>query len=302
MTILLEGRAASTAIRKWVASSVIELKKKHKWTPTLITVQVGENAASKRYIKNQIKACHEAGINARIEKFPDDIKKEDFLEEIRSFAHDKEVDGIIVQTPFPKSWNMNEIVSAIPPEKDVEGVHPENLGRLYLGEKDIPFPCTAWSALSLLEWYGRESFEGKQCVVIGRSANVGRAIAIMLMHKNATVTICHTKTSLKQMKDALASADVVVVAAGVAEIVNLKDLSTNAWVIDVGTNFTAEGKLVGDVASNNEKAVAALSPVPGGVGPITVSLLLVNLLLCATRRRLEQSIQLPSLFELHKKQ
>ena len=130
---------------------------------------------------------------------------------------------------------------------------------------------------------------------------MGRAVAIMLMHKNATVTICHTKTSSKQLKDAIASADVVVVAAGVAEIVDTKNLSPNAWVVDVGTNVSVDGRLIGDVTSSDITNVAALSPVPGGVGPITVSLLLVNLLLCATKRRLEQGVLLPNLLDLRKK-
>ncbi|NCC85919.1 MAG: bifunctional 5,10-methylenetetrahydrofolate dehydrogenase/5,10-methenyltetrahydrofolate cyclohydrolase [Clostridia bacterium] len=220
------------------------------------------------------------------------------MKKLAGVGRDADVDGIILQTPFPKGWPVDEIVNALPSGKDVEGVHPENLGRLYLGETAIPLPCTAWAAVSLLEWYGRGSFEQSRCAVIGRSPNVGRAAALMLMHRHGTVTVCHTRTSPEQLKDVLSGSDVVIAAVGSAGLIDPRVLPAHAWVVDVGTNVTEDGKLVGDVASGAEGHVEALSPVPGGVGPITVSLLLANLLLCATRRRLGRSLTLPDLGKL----
>ena len=298
MTLILDGRPASKKIKEWVSAYVASIKNEHGWVPGMVTVQVGENPAADRYIRNQLKASGDAGISAKLEKFDGDIPKEDFLKKLTAIGRDGEVDGIILQTPFPKGWPVDEILNGLPSGKDVEGVHPENLGRLYLGETSIPLPCTAWAAISLLEWYGRCSFEHSRCAVIGRSPNVGRAAALMLMHRHGTVTVCHTRTSPEQLKDVLSGSDVVIAAAGVAGIIDPKVLPAHAWVVDVGTNVTEDGKLVGDVASGAEGHVEALSPVPGGVGPITVSLLLANLLLCATRRRLGRSLTLPDLGKL----
>ena len=246
--ILLKGREVSLAIKEWVASTIKALQTTYAWTPTLLTVQIGDNPASEWYIRNQIKACEDVGISVKFEKYPEDIKQEDFLKEIEKFNCEETIDGIIIQTPLPDGWEMNKILTSISPEKDVEGVHPENLGQLYLGRVESPKPCTAWAALALLEWYGMSTFENKNCLVIGRSVNVGRAAALMLMHRNATVTICHTKTSEKQFEEAVASADVIIAAAGVAGIISNQSLSERAWIVDVGTNVNAEGKLVGDVS------------------------------------------------------
>lgn len=298
MTLILDGRIVSKKIKEWISASVGSNEERYGWVPGMVTVQVGENPASDRYIRGQLKASIDVGINARLEKFDGDITKEDFLKRLAAIGRDREVDGIILQTPFPVGWKMEEIINGLPSEKDVEGVHPENLGRLFLGEKGIPLPCTAWAAVSLLEWYGKSSFEQKRCTVIGRSPNVGRAAALMLMHRQGTVTVCHTRTSPEQMKEIISGSDVVVAAAGVAGIIDPQILPSHAWVVDVGTNVTEDGKLVGDVAKGAEGRVEALSPVPGGVGPVTVSLLLANLLLCATKRRLGKSLLLPDLKKL----
>jgi len=298
MTLILDGRVISKRIKEWVSASVDNIGAKYNWVPGIVTVQVGENPASERYIKSQLKASSDVGINARLEKFDGDITKEDFLKRLAAIGRDREVDGIILQTPFPAGWAAEEIINGLPSVKDVEGVHPENLGRLYLGEKGIPLPCTAWAAVSLLEWYGKSSFERSRCAVIGRSPNVGRAVALMLMHRQGTVTVCHTRTSSEQMREIISGSDVVVAAAGVAGIIDPKILPSHSWVVDVGTNVTEDGKLVGDVAKGAEGRVEALSPVPGGVGPVTVSLLLANLLLCATKRRLGKILLLPDLKKL----
>lgn len=292
MAIMLDGREVAKKIRGWVSDSVSGLRERYGWVPSMVSVQIGENPAAERYVRSQLKACGDVGVDARLERFPADISKEKFLRELARIDRDANVDGIILQTPLPEGWAVDEIVSAIPSSKDVEGVHPENLGRLYLGEKKIPFPCTAWAAVSLLEWYGRSSFEWKNCSIVGRSANVGRAAALLLMHRQATVTVCHTRTSPEQLRGVLAGSDVVIVAAGVAGIVQPDLLPRRAWVVDVGMNVNEEGKLVGDVAPGAEEVVEAISPVPGGVGPVTVSLLMANLLLCATKRRLGESLAL----------
>lgn len=298
MTLILDGRIVSKKIKEWISASVGSIGERHGWAPSMVTVQVGENPASERYIRSQLKASLDVGINARLEKFNGDITKEDFLKKLATIGRDKDVDGIILQTPFPAGWPAEEILNGLPSVKDVEGVHPENLGRLYLGERGMPLPCTAWAAVSLLEWYGKSSFEQSRCAVIGRSPNVGRAVALMLMHRQGTVTVCHTRTSPEQMKEIISGSDVVVAAAGVAGMIDPRILPVHAWVVDVGTNVTEDGKLVGDVAKGAEGHVDALSPVPGGVGPITVSLLLANLLLCATKRRLGKSLLLPDLKKL----
>ena len=298
MTLILDGRPASKKIRDWISASAASIKKQYGWVPHIVTVQVGEDPAAERYIRNQLKASEDAGISAGLERFDGGITKEEFLKRLAAIGRDTDVDGIILQTPFPKGWPVDEILNGLPSGKDVEGVHPENLGRLYLGETSIPLPCTAWAAISLLEWYGRSSFEQSRCAVIGRSPNVGRAAALMLMHRHGTVTVCHTRTSPEQLKDVLSGSDVVIAAAGVAGIIDPRSLPAHAWVVDVGTNVAEDGKLVGDVAPGAEGHVEALSPVPGGVGPMTVSLLLANLLLCATRRRLGKSILLPELRKL----
>ena len=295
MTEILSGKQTSAAIKSWVTDSVTEIKNKYGWTPSLATVRIGENEAAECYIRSQLKACEKAGIDGKLITFPEDIEKEEFLKEVKKIADDPEIDGIIIETPLPKGWRAEEVLSVIPPIKDVEGIHPENLGRLYLGEKGIPMPCTAAASVALLEWYGYTNFTHKNCVVLGRSATVGRAVTLMLMHRNGTVTMCHTKTSDEHKRGLLAEADFVVVAAGMPGVVSTADLKPGAIVIDVATNVTEEGKLVGDLVFDPEHEIAAVSPVPGGVGPVTVAVLLSNLLLCATRRRLKETMLLPGL-------
>lgn len=298
MPLILDGKVVSKAIKDWLARSVSAIEKEHGWAPALLTIQVGDDAASDRYIRNQIKSCRELGISAEMAQFSRDIKKLDFLDKIAEIENREDVDGIIIQRPLPDGWRMDEIIRAVSPAKDVEGLHPENLGRLFLGEETIPQPCTAWAAVSLLEWYGRATFDGARCAVIGRSPNVGRAAALMMMHRHATISVCHTRTPDKSLKDILAVCDIVIAAVGVAGIIDQHDLKPGAWVVDVGTNVTAEGKLVGDVAPSDDTAVGAISPVPGGVGPVTVALLMANLLLCATKRRLGKALTLPNLKDL----
>ena len=298
MTLRLEGKEPSLRIKEWVKGSVLKLKNEHGFSPRMVTVKIGEDPAAERYIRNQLRACESAGIEARLDTFAEDTPKEEFLKYLAKLGGDCEIDGIILQTPFPKGWRSEEILSAMPPAKDVEGVHPENLGRLYLGDLGIPLPCTAWSAVSLLEWYGRGSFERTNCAVVGRSPNVGRAIAMLLMHRQGTVTVCHTRTSNEQLRGVLARSEVIIAAAGAPGLIKAESLPAGSWVVDVGTNYDEEGRLTGDIPAEADGLVTALSPVPGGVGPLTVSLLLANVLLCAASRRLGRRWLLPKLAEL----
>ena len=287
MTRLLEGKTPAKQIREWIASEISQLS----FVPKLAAVQVGSDPASLNYVGSQIKAAQSVGACAEHIQFPADISKEQFTAEFGKITENTDIDAIILMTPFPKGWNADEIRALIPPEKDIEGILPENLGRMYLGETDIPLPCTANSAVLLLEYYGMKSFEGKRCTIVGRSPNVGRAAALLMLHRQATVTVCHTRTSQEAFDKALADADVVISAAGQAGIIDQRKLKKSAWVADVGTNFV-DGKLTGDVAPCEDNCVEALSPVPGGVGPLTVALLLSNLLLLATKRRLGKAVKL----------
>ncbi len=286
MTLLLEGRTPAQQIRAWVAQEISKLP----FTPRLAAVQAGDDAASLNYVGSQLKAACEVGALAEHIQFPADISKETFMAEFAKIAENPDIDAIILMTPLPKGLNVSETRALMPAEKDIEGVLPENLGRLYLGETDIPLPCTAHSAILLLEYYGMD-FSGKRCTIIGRSPNVGRAAALLAQHRNATVTVCHTGTSQEAFDSAVSNADIVISAAGKAGILDPKKLKQAAWVADVGTNFV-NGKLTGDMLPCEEGDIAAFSPVPKGVGPLTVALLLSNLLLLAAKRRLGRVVRL----------
>ncbi|MDO5562236.1 MAG: bifunctional 5,10-methylenetetrahydrofolate dehydrogenase/5,10-methenyltetrahydrofolate cyclohydrolase, partial [Synergistaceae bacterium] len=157
MAIILDGKVVAKAIKNWLSSSVSMIEKRYGWTPSFVTVQVGNDPASDRYIRNQIKLCCELGMNAELIQFPSDISKDDFMKRIKEIENDDNVDGIIIQRPLPEGWTIDEIIRSVSPVKDVEGIHPENLGCLFLGQESIPHPCTAWAAILLLEWYGRDS-------------------------------------------------------------------------------------------------------------------------------------------------
>jgi len=279
MTIILEGKSVAKEIKEKVAAEFASLGFK----PCLVAVQVGTDAASLRYAKNQLKSAEEVGATAFHRQFPADISEEDFASEFNQLVNDTQIDAVILMTPLPKGWDTLRFIEMIPPEKDIEGVTPANLGKMYLGEKDIPLPCTANAAVTLLEHYGRKNFKGLSCTVIGRSSNVGRAAALLMQQRQATVTVCHSKTSAVMFDSAISSADIIISAAGKAGIINPLKLKKTAWLIDVGTNFV-DGKLVGDALPAQDGDIDAYSPVPGGVGAVTVSLLMQNLLKLARKR------------------
>jgi methylenetetrahydrofolate dehydrogenase (NADP+)/methenyltetrahydrofolate cyclohydrolase len=206
------------------------------------------------------------------------------LEAIRGLSEDPGVHGIIVQTPLPSGWDISRIFQSMDPAKDVEGVHPENLGKLFLGVGGHPLPCAAWASIGLLEWYGLGEFKGKVCSVVGHSINVGRPIGAMLLQRDATVLQSHKYTPRDVFRDLLRSSDVVVSAAGVPGLIKEDMISHGSWVVDIGTTPTEKG-LVGDVDPSCVRVAGAVSPVPGGVGPLTVALLLANLVLLTSKQK-----------------
>lgn len=279
MTKILDGKIVAKTILEKVTAEISELNFK----PCLVAVQVGSDAASLRYIKNQLKYAEEVGARAFHKQFPDDITEQSFANEFKHIINDPDITAVILMTPLPKGWDKAHYIEMIPPEKDIEGVTPANLGKMYLGEKYIPLPCTANATVTLLEHYGRKDLAGLNCTVVGRSANVGLAAVLLMQQRNATVTNCHSKTANNDFDRALLNADIVITAAGKAGIIDPSKLKPTAWLIDVGTNFV-DGKLVGDAMPTADGKIDAYTPVPGGVGAITVALLMQNLLTLAKRR------------------
>lgn len=280
MTKRLEGATLAQNILDDIAAEI----SKGGITPQLVAVQVGEDAAALRYIQRQLKTAEQIGAKASHIQFPSGITEEEFEAEFKKINSDPNTDAVILMTPLPKNWNVARFTELLSPEKDIEGLHPINLGKMYHGQRDIPLPCTANAAVQLLEYYGRKNFDGLRCAVVGRSANVGLAAALLMQQRNATVTLCHSRTDAKTLAQALENADIVISAAGKAGIINPKKLKKSAWLIDIGTNFV-DGKLVGDALPTQEGDIEAYSPVPGGVGALTVAMLMRNLLLLAKQRR-----------------
>jgi len=279
MAKILDGKIVAKTILEKVTAEISELNFK----PCLVAIQVGSDAASLRYIKNQLKYAEQVGATALHKQFPDDISESDFANEFTHIVNNPDITAVILMTPLPKGWSKARFIEMIPPEKDIEGVTPANLGKMYLKEKDIPLPCTANAAVTLLDYYGRKDFSGVKCTVIGRSENVGLAAALLMQHRNATVTVCHSKTSKDDFESALSHSDIIISAAGKAGIINPKNLKKSAWLIDIATNFV-DGKLVGDALPVADGDIEAYSPVPGGVGAVTVSLLMANMLTLAKQQ------------------
>lgn len=279
---LIKGTEVAKAIREELKQEVQRLKEKYGVVPGLVTILVGENPASQSYVRAKQQTAHELGFYSVQEDRPADISEADLLKLIDQYNKDPKIHGILVQLPLPKHINETNVLYAIDPSKDVDAFHPFNVGKLMIGEPDY-LPCTPAGIQELLIRTGVET-SGAEVVVIGRSNIVGKPIAVMLMQKgkgaNATVTVCHTKT--KDVVFHTKRADILIVAAGVAEYVKGDWIKPGAVVIDVGVNEvgrTADGKriLKGDVAFDEAKEVAsAITPVPGGVGPMTITMLMKN--------------------------
>jgi methylenetetrahydrofolate dehydrogenase (NADP+)/methenyltetrahydrofolate cyclohydrolase len=276
---LIDGVALSRQLRTEVASRTAVLKQKGV-TPGLAVVLVGDNPASQVYVRNKVKACEEGGLHSVLEKFPATMTEEALLARVDALNNDPAIHGILVQLPLPAHIDAQKVIESISPAKDVDGFHVSSAGALMVGQPGF-WPCTPYGCMKMLESIGYD-LKGKHAVVIGRSNIVGKPMALMLLQKNATVTICHSGT--KDLKAMTLQADVIVAAVGKINVLTADMVKPGAVVIDVGMNRNADGKLCGDVDFAGVKEVASyITPVPGGVGPMTITMLLVNTLEAAER-------------------
>lgn len=281
MATVIDGKAIAAKIRGELAVEVAALKV-HGVTPGLAVVLVGEDPASKVYVSMKEKACADVGIFSDEHKLSVDTTEAELLALIDRLNNDARIHGILVQLPLPKQINTEKVLEAISPAKDVDGFHPYNVGRLMVGKPTFQ-PCTPYGVMIMLKESGVE-LAGKNVVVVGRSNIVGKPVAMMCLQQHATVTICHSRT--RNLADVVRSADVVIAAVGVPEMIKGDWIKEGAIVIDVGVNRVGEKKLVGDVeyAAAAERA-AAITPVPGGVGPMTITMLLYNTVASAKQSR-----------------
>ena len=276
---IIDGKAIAQEVRaEWKVRA--DALKAHGITPGLAVIIVGEDAASKIYVGNKVKACAELGIYSEHIALPADTPEATLLAKIAELNANPAIHGILVQLPMPKHIDSHKVLEAISPSKDVDGFHPQNVGALVTG--NIRFaPCTPYGAMKLLEKTG-VAIEGKHAVVVGRSNIVGKPMALMLLHKNATVTICTSKTH--DLAHHTRDADILVVATGKPQMITGDMIKPGAAVIDVGINRLPSGKLVGDVNFDSAKEVAGwITPVPGGVGPMTITMLVANTVQAAER-------------------
>lgn len=277
MAEIIDGKALAKKIRAELKLEVDELKKKGIH-PTLAVIMVGEDKASKVYVKNKSKACEEIGVEFEEFLLKDDITMDTLLELIDKLNNRADIHGILLQSPIPKHLNINKAFNAIDYRKDVDGFNPINVGKLVIGE-DCFISCTPLGVVKMLEEYGID-IEGKNAVVIGRSNIVGKPLSQCLLAKNATVTICHSRT--KNIHETTSNADIIVAALGKPQYIKGHMVKEGAVVIDVGINRTDDGKLVGDVDFETvSKKASYITPVPGGVGPMTIAMLMNNVVKAA---------------------
>ncbi len=280
---IIDGKAVAERIRSEIAQSVAQMKATHGIVPGLATVLVGDNPASHSYVRMKRKACADAGIESLPYELSGNASQEEVEALVRRLNDDPRVHGILVQLPLPKHLDEERVLSLVSLHKDVDGFHPVNIGRLAMkGREPLFIPCTPHGAIVLLEEAGAQ-FEGANAVVLGRSNIVGLPAALLLIHRNATVTVCHSRT--KDLPAVCRSADILIAAVGRAEIVKADWVKPGAYVIDVGSNRVDDPtsdkgyRWVGDVAFDEVKEVAgAITPSPGGVGPMTIAMLLKNTL------------------------
>ncbi len=276
---IIDGKALGQKLRENMKKEVEELKAKGI-QPGLAVVLVGEDPASKVYVNSKHKSCLDIGMYSEVHRLPEETTEEELLKLIDSLNKNDKIHGILVQLPLPKHINEKAIIDSIAAEKDVDGFGPENVGNLVIGD-DCFYPCTPYGCMVMLEEIGLDP-KGKKAVVIGRSNIVGKPIAMMLLAKHATVTICHSRTA--NLAEEVKQADIVVAAVGRPEMITGDMIKEGAVVIDVGINRLDNGKLVGDVHFESCKEKASwITPVPGGVGPMTITMLLQNTLEAAKR-------------------
>ena len=278
MAEIISGRTVSEKLRQEIKLDVAEYIKECGRIPGLAVVLVGDDPASAVYVRNKHKACFEVGINSFEINMPTEITEDEILSVIDRLNADDAVDGILVQLPLPRHINEAKVINRIDPEKDVDAFSPSNVGRIVIGKYSF-LPCTPAGVMALLDYYNIE-IEGKRCVVIGRSNIVGKPMALLLLERNGTVTVCHSRT--KNISEITREADIIVCAVGRAGFLRGDMVKQGAVVIDVGINRNADGKLCGDVAFDEVAGIASyITPVPGGVGPMTITMLMKNTLSAA---------------------
>lgn len=282
MAELISGKVVSQKVRSEIAEEVKAFKEAYGYAPGLAVIVVGDDPASAVYVRNKHKACLDVGITSYQIEFPGETAEDVLLSKIDELNSDPKVNGILVQLPLPKHISEEKVINRISPKKDVDAFHPENVGKIVIGSYDY-LPCTPAGIVELLNHYS-VAIEGKSCVVIGRSNIVGKPMALLLTERNGTVTLCHSRT--KNLANITSEADIVVVAIGKPEFLTADMIKEGAVVVDVGINRLPDGKLVGDVKFDEvEKKASMITPVPGGVGPMTITMLLKNTLTAARKQR-----------------
>ena len=279
--MILDGKQLSQELKDEMRQEVEALAQKYGRRPCLMVVIVGNNPASQSYVRGKIKATEYVGFDGSLVSLPEDVTEDALIAEIERLNQNELVDGILVQLPLPKHISEDRVIAAISPEKDVDGFHATNVARLWLNQPCI-VPCTPKGVIVMLDRAGIE-ITGKNAVVVGRSNIVGKPVAKLLLDRNATVTIAHSRT--KNLKEVCRQADILVAAVGRPQMLTADYIKPGAAVIDVGINRLEDGRLVGDVDFEGAKAIAgAISPVPGGVGPMTITMLMRNTIDCFFRR------------------
>lgn len=273
---IINGTELSAKIRQTIKQEVEEIKTQGKRPPLLSVILVGDNPASQSYVRGKEKACLSVGMENRTIRLDAGISQEELIQVVRNQNEDPDVDGILVQLPLPDHFDADPILDQISPDKDVDGLHPVNAGLLLTG-RDGLVPCTPSGVMEMLKSIGLEDLSGLNAVVIGRSNLVGKPLSLLLQQKNATVTMAHSRT--KDLAQICSQADILIAAVGKEKMITKEYIKEGAVVIDVGINRMANGKLCGDVDFDDVKEkVSAITPVPGGVGPMTVCMLLMNTL------------------------
>jgi methylenetetrahydrofolate dehydrogenase (NADP+)/methenyltetrahydrofolate cyclohydrolase len=269
---IIDGKKVAADIKEGLKKEIAGLKSKGI-DPCLAVVLVGENPASKKYVSSKEKSCSELGITSVAHKIPETTTQKELINIVDTLNKDPKVHGILIQLPLPKGLDEKEVMNRIAPEKDVDGFGPQSLGRLLMDEKGF-IPCTPYGVIKMIEAYGIET-SGKHAVVLGRSVIVGKPLALLLLRKNSTVTICHSRT--RDIKEECLKADILCVAIGKPRFVKGDWIKEGAAVVDVGINVSEDGKLVGDVDFEAASSRAGhITPVPGGVGPMTIAMLMYN--------------------------
>ena len=281
MAIRIDGKRISAEIRAEIKEETAAFARERGYLPGLAVVIVGEDPASQVYVRNKKRACEEVGFYSEVHELPEQTTQKELNALVERLNADQKIHGILVQLPLPKHLDENEVLLRIDPSKDVDAFHPLNVGKIMIGDYDF-LPCTPAGVMALLERSGIDP-AGKKCVVIGRSNIVGKPMAMLLLHANGTVTVCHSKT--RELAAVCREADILVVAIGRADFVGADMVKEGAVVIDVGMNRRADGKLTGDVDfAAVEPIASAITPVPGGVGPMTITMLLKNTLTAAKKK------------------